>query len=400
VTRLAAALCVGALATCLGSASAAKQGGIFLVGTTGASVQIDPQVSYVTTAWWLQYATAAKLYNYPDERGPAGALLRPEVASRFTVSRDGKTYTFTIRTGFRFSDGSPVNARSFEYAIERALNRDLASPAAQFITDPNGTNIVGAKEFYAGDAKRIRGVRIKADRLIVRLTRPDGTFLSKITLPFFQATSTKLPLANEVTAGYPSAGPYYFSRNEVDELTSIRRNPYWKRGPGRQRPRHLSGVDVQWGLNEQTAFQQVLADGLDEGPLPSAEVQAAAERFGVNKTRFWTMPVNCTGFISFNNEKGVFAKNPALRKAVNWAVDRRSTCPCPARTRGGPGRISFHRACPDRSRRRRVSRTRRRPISRGRRGSRPVTSGTARSSSRPRAPERSTQPWRIWCAAT
>ena len=94
-----------ALTAGLASASPAKQGGIFRLGTTGASTQVDPQVAYVTTAWWLEYATAAKLYNYPDKSGQAGGLLRPEVASGFAVSGDGRTYTFTIRKGFRFSDG-------------------------------------------------------------------------------------------------------------------------------------------------------------------------------------------------------------------------------------------------------------------------------------------------------
>ena len=66
-----------------------KSGGVFRVGTTGASVQVDPQLAYITTAWWLEYATAAKLYNYPDRKGPVGNLLVPEVASRFTVSNGG-----------------------------------------------------------------------------------------------------------------------------------------------------------------------------------------------------------------------------------------------------------------------------------------------------------------------
>ena len=80
----------------------------------------------MTTAWWLEYATAAKLYNYPDKSGQAGGLLRPEVASGFAVSGDGRTYTFTIRKGFRFSDGAPVTAKNFAYAIKRAMDRDLA----------------------------------------------------------------------------------------------------------------------------------------------------------------------------------------------------------------------------------------------------------------------------------
>src|SRR6186997_2630986 len=75
----------------LAGAARDPTGGIFRVGTTGASVQIDPQLSYVSTGWWLEYATAAKLYDYR----PGGKLV-PEVASRFTVSNRGKRYTFFL----------------------------------------------------------------------------------------------------------------------------------------------------------------------------------------------------------------------------------------------------------------------------------------------------------------
>ena len=131
---------------------ALKKGGIFRYGLVGASTQVDPQLAYVTTAWSLEYATAAKLYNYPDKKGPAGSKLIPEVASKFTVSKSGKVYTFTIRPGFIFSDGSKVTAKNFKYAIERTANHDLASPGAPFITDPTGTNIVGAKAVNDGKA--------------------------------------------------------------------------------------------------------------------------------------------------------------------------------------------------------------------------------------------------------
>src|SRR5262245_49130603 len=162
-----------------------RRGGVLRVGTTGASVQVDPQLAYITTAWWLEYATAAKLFNYPDKKGPAGSILRPEVASKYVVSNGGKRYTFFIRKGFRFSDGTPVTAGSFKYAINRVANKNLASPGAQFITDENGTNIVGAREVNDGNGTDVRGVRVMGNRLIINLTRPDGAFLAKITMPFF-----------------------------------------------------------------------------------------------------------------------------------------------------------------------------------------------------------------------
>ena len=323
----ASLLVASSFASAAGNSGALKKGGIWRAGTTGASVQVDPQLAYITTAWWLEYATAAKLYNYPDKSGPAGSKLVPEVASKFTVTNGGKRYTFFIRKGFKFSDGTAVTASSFKYAINRTANKDLASPGAQFITDPTGTNIVGAKDVNDGKGNNVSGVQVKGNKLIVNLTRGDGTFLSKITMPFFQATSSKLPLTKEIVNvsgnDLPSAGPYYMSRNAPDDLTQLRQNKFWKPGPGRNRPRNLAGLDYKWNLNEQTGFNQVKANQLDEGPLPAAEVQGVASQYGVNKTRFWTKSQNCTGYLPLNTANSLFKNNLPLRQAVNYAVSRK-----------------------------------------------------------------------------
>jgi peptide/nickel transport system substrate-binding protein len=312
-----------------GSSHAFKKGGIWRYGATGASVQVDQQLAYITTAWWMEYATAAKLYNYPDKAGPAGTKLVPEVASKFTVGNNGKRYTFTIRKGFRFSDGTPVTAKNFKRAIDRTANKALASPGAPFITDLNGTNIVGAKAVNDGKANSVRGVVAKGNKLIISLTKPDGTFMAKITMPFFQATSTKLPLTKEVVnvnkSNMPSAGPYYMTRNNPDRLTQLRQNPFWKKGPGRNRPRNLKGVDVLWNQNEQTLFNQTLANEIDEDAfMPAAEVAGVAKRYGVNKTRFWSKSQNCTGYLPMNTSRPLFKGNTALRQAINYAIDRKS----------------------------------------------------------------------------
>jgi ABC-type oligopeptide transport system substrate-binding subunit len=303
-----------------GAASGFRQGGIFRVGVAGASVQIDPQLAYLTTAWGLEYATAAKLFNYPDKTGAAGNRLVPEVASRYRVSRDGRTWTFTIRKGFRFSDGSAVTAESFAYAIDRVANHDLASPGAAFITDPNGTNIVGARAVNDGRARHVRGVVARGNHLVIRLTRPDWTLPTKLAMPFFQATSTKLPLSREVVSGYPSAGPYFFNSHEPGVVTELRRNQYY----GGRRSRHLRGVEVRWNLNEQSAVDRVLANELDEGPIPAAQVGGVASRFGVNRARFWAKPTSCLGILVFNSDRPLFKNNVALRRALSWAVDRRA----------------------------------------------------------------------------
>ena len=318
-----AMLVIGAGLLVAGTVTGARRDRVFRVGMTGSSVKIDPQVAYVTTAWWLEYATAAKLFNYPDKPAPAGARVVREAAARYAVSDHGRTYTFWIRKGFRFSDGTPVTARSFAYAIDRALSPGLGAPAADLVTDPTGTNIVGAQRVRDGEATHARGVKARGRRLTIRLVTPDASLPVKLALPFFQATSTRLPLTREVNVGYPSAGPYYFSRNDVDRLTSIRRNPYWHRGPGRQRPRHLGGLDVRWGVDEQIAYVQVTRGELDAGPLPAARVVPVAQRFGVNKSRFWVEPTSCTSYMPFNSSRPLFHRNPALRRAISWAIDRK-----------------------------------------------------------------------------
>jgi ABC-type transport system substrate-binding protein len=323
-----ASLLVAASFASAGTASSkVKQGGTWKFGTEGASVQVDPQLAYITTAWWLEYATAAKLYNYADKAGPAGAKLVPEVASRFTVSNNGKTYTFFLRKGFKFSNGKAVTGANFKYAINRALNKTLASPGAQFITDPAGTNIVGGAKVNHGKAKSASGVVVKGSKLIVHLTKPDATFLAKITMPFFQATSTSLPLTKEVVTvkgnNLPSAGPYYYSRNNVDVETSIKKNPFYKAGPGRHRPHNLSELDVLWNQNEQTLFNQTKANQIDENEtLPPDQVTGVKNQYGLNKSRFWAEPQNCTGYLPMNMSRAPFQNNLALRQAVNYAIER------------------------------------------------------------------------------
>jgi ABC-type transport system substrate-binding protein len=66
----------------------------------------------------------------------------------------------------------------------------------------------------------------------------------------------------------------------------------------------------------------VNANQLDQGPIPAAEVQNVANQYGVNRSRFWVKATDCVGRLAFNNRSGLFHNNVAMRKAVNWALDR------------------------------------------------------------------------------
>jgi peptide/nickel transport system substrate-binding protein len=328
----ASLLVAASLASAAGSAPAKiKKGGTYKVATVGGSVSVDPQVAYVSTAWWAEYATAGRLYNYPDKPAPVGTQLVPEIAKSFKVSNNGKKYTFTLRKNFKFSDGKKVTAKSFQYAINRALNKKLNSPGGPFMSDPAGSFIVGADKVRAGSTNKAKGVKAKGNKLIIRLKHADGTFMAKITMPFFQATSKKLPLTKEVlkvknTKTIPTAGPYAWSNVVPDRLWVLKKNKFYKPGKaGHKRPQNINALRLEWNVPEEAGYLKTLKNQYDEGPLPAAHVQEVKKRFGTNKSRYWSKPLVGTGYLALNvsHKNGIFKGNVPMRKAVNWAVNRK-----------------------------------------------------------------------------
>src|ERR1051325_10643669 len=206
-------------ATFAGAASskadnAAKKGGTLRLNMSGTDVDFsDPSLAYGVQSWQIEYATALKLYNYPDKPKPLGGKIQPEGAAGFpVVSKDGKTYTITIRSGYKFNDGTPVTAKNYAFAINRALSKTMQSPAAPFIDTLNGANaqiggIVGANAVVTGARSTASGVKVKGNKLIIKLLQPDGGMLAKLGMPFFQALETNMATDPTGLATYPLARP-------------------------------------------------------------------------------------------------------------------------------------------------------------------------------------------------
>src|SRR5438874_6296190 len=116
---LGAILLVAAgFASAASKSSAAKKGGTMRMNMSATDVDFsDPSLAYGTISWQIEYATQLKLLNYPDKAPPLGSRLQPEAAVGLPiVANSGKTYTFTIKKGLRFSDGSAVTAKNFKWA--------------------------------------------------------------------------------------------------------------------------------------------------------------------------------------------------------------------------------------------------------------------------------------------
>jgi Bacterial extracellular solute-binding proteins, family 5 Middle len=173
-----------------GSRSSTTRGRILQIRMTDDWLDgTDPAIGAApgSKEWpWLQqllYATCARLLTYRDLAAPAGWRLVPEVAERLpSVSRDGRTYTLTIRSGFRFSppSGQPVTAATFKYSIERALSPELGAeaprcrsrPTAWSRRLPGGT--LGAHLRHPHEPKQTRDPALPTGR---GFPRADGTLL-------------------------------------------------------------------------------------------------------------------------------------------------------------------------------------------------------------------------------
>ena len=304
------------------AAPSAQRGGTVVVDMTTDVDYIDPQLSYYGETWKLEGATACKLFNWPDKEGTAGAVATPEVAAGLPlVSKDGKTYTFTIRKGFRFSNGKAVTAKSFADAFNRFANPRMQSTGVQFLDI-----VKGAQAVINGDAGSISGVKASGSKLVVQLTRASPDFIARTTMPFVQAIDGTL--AGQIDANginqYASCGPYYFSSRTPGRSITLKRNPYYKGS----RAANPDTIQVNIGNDVAVAFQNVEKGTTDyaSGGIPATEWKNVTSKYGLNKKdgRVQVRPLLDVRYIALNHARPLFKDNPQLAKAVNWVVDRQA----------------------------------------------------------------------------
>ena len=304
------------------SAAKAQKGGTFTMELSTDIDYVDPQLTYYTPTWQLHYATACKLFNWPDKEGDAGAVLTPEVAAGFPlVSNNGKTYVFTIKPGFKFSNGQAVTAQSFKNAMERMANPKMASQGSPFLDV-----VAGAQAAIDGKASNISGVKVVGNKLSITLIKSAPDFLARLSMPFFQAIDTTLAKTIDPNGvqTYSSCGPYYFSAYTPNRSITLKRNPNYKG----TRAANVDTIQVNVGASLEVMYQNTLkgTDDYAYGGIPPAEWSNVAKQFGVNKKdgRLQVRPQLVINYVAMNHDRALFKNNPQLAKAVNWSIDRQA----------------------------------------------------------------------------
>jgi peptide/nickel transport system substrate-binding protein len=289
---------------------AVRNGGTFRIAISSLDA-IDPATAYGAGSYLG--ATCAKLINGADT---SSSRLFPEVAAGFpTVSRDGKTYSFTLRKSYRFNTGGHVTAASFAHEINRVLSAKLQSGYAVYFQD-----IVGAQGVLDGHVSTASGIRASGYKLVIHLSAPVPDLIARLTLPAACSVPSTLPIEpGGVGAPLPAAGPYYIAQYIPGRSLVLKRNRHY-RGP---RPHHVDQFVVSFVDSESSALSEVKsgqADWADVTPDTLTAGLTARER--ANRAQFFIRPGAGVRYLAMNTSRGIFKNNPKLRRAVNFAIGR------------------------------------------------------------------------------
>ena len=245
-----------------------------------------------------------------DENGQ----LVPGQAESYEVSEDGLTWTFHLREGLKWSDGSDLNANDFVYSWKRVCDPMVAAPYAETVL----SMVEGYDKAIEGDLDALQVVASDDNTLVVTLNAPCsyfGSLAAFATLsPVQQATVEANGDAWATSAEtYISNGPFYVSEWVPGSYIMMTKNPYYWNADAIK----LDGI--KWNLIEDSnaaysAYQT--GEVLMIKDVPTEEIPTLKDN-----AEFHVDPIIGTYYLSMNLERDAF-KDVKVRKALSLAIDR------------------------------------------------------------------------------
>jgi peptide/nickel transport system substrate-binding protein len=282
---------------------------------------LDPALSYTVQGWSIMWNVYLPLLGYKHVNGPAGATLVPYLAKSMpTVTNGGKTYTFMLRSGLKYSDGTPIKASDFKATIERDYKVD--SPGVGFFG-----GIVGA-DACASNPKTCDLKGITADdstgKITIKLTAPQGDFEYILATTFAALVPAGSPDKDQSTTPLPSSGPYMIQSYKPNKQVIIVRNPNFKASDfgGSVPAGNPDKMTIDIIGDPSVALTRTL-NGQEDYDFQQPPVDRLSELQNkyANQIKVYT-PAN-TFYFFMNNRVAPF-DNVNIRKAVNYAINRQA----------------------------------------------------------------------------
>ncbi|MBO1331188.1 ABC transporter substrate-binding protein [Streptomyces sp. VRA16 Mangrove soil] len=340
--RLAAALAVTAIAVGAaacgpedskagsgGAASAPKKGGTLTVLNSSPQEDFDPARLYTSGGGNIPSLVFRTLTTRNREDGAAGAKVVPDLATDLgTPSKNATVWTYHLKDGLKYEDGSAITSADIKYGIERSFAAEL-SGGAPYLRDW----LIGGADYEGPykDKKGLDSIETPDEKTIVfHLNKPEGEFPYLAT----QTQTTPVPKAKDTGTKYEqhpvSSGPYKVVKNEGDgEHLVLARNTHWSAATDAERKAYPDKIDVRSGLDSAVINQRLSASrGADAAAVTTDTNLGPAELAKVSgdkdlAARVGTGHFGYTNYIAFNPKVKPF-DNPKVRQAISYAVDRTS----------------------------------------------------------------------------
>jgi peptide/nickel transport system substrate-binding protein len=323
VLAVAAVAALG-LASCGGGGSSSggggKEGGT-LNGTYASFPDyLDPALSYTAEGWTAMADVYIPLLTYKHAEGTEGSEVIPGLAKEMPkISNGGKTYTLFLRPGLKYSNGKPVKASDFTYAVERCFK--LNSGGSVFYTA-----IKGAEKFAETKTGGIPGIHTddKTGEIKIELEQPRGTFTNELGLMFVAPTPQGTPMEDLSANPPPATGPYMITKSQPGRGWEYARNPYWAKANAKAMPEYPSGhVDkakMTVVRNPDTQVNDIEQGKYDwmQNPPPANRYSEVKEKY--EGSQFKVVPTISVYYFWMNTTQPPF-NDPKVRQAVNYAVD-------------------------------------------------------------------------------
>src|SRR5436305_3267897 len=220
-----------ALAACGSSSSSSSSGSASTSGKNGGTITIASGTAPQSADQGLDFTTQGnQLYSVVNTplltfargvQGTAGSKIQPALAKSLpTVSNGGKTYTFTLRPGLKYSNGQPIKASDVVLALERDLK--IPSQAASFISG----YVAGADAYAKGKAKTISGVTTdnSTGKITVHLLTPFEPIVDIFALPMTAPVPTSTGMKNLASTGTIGDGPYKWGQITANQSYTLVKN--------------------------------------------------------------------------------------------------------------------------------------------------------------------------------
>ncbi|WP_242088704.1 ABC transporter substrate-binding protein [Curtobacterium sp. DN_7.5] len=319
-----------ALSACSGGgssddASGTSKGGTLNILTTSTAVHLDPATSQNLNITTLGLVLR-RLTAWDVEPGKVAKVV-PDLATNTGDSSDGgKTWTYHLKDGLKFQDGTPITTKDIKWGIERSFAPTLTGGLSY-----HKSLLVGG-DSYKGpfDGKTLDSIETPDDKTIVfKLNAAYGDWPWLVSMPAFAPVPDgKGTNTGEYDAKPVASGPYQVQSNTQGSQITLVRNEYWSAKTDSVRTAGPSKVVFKESQDPSTVTQTLIADNGDAKDSFGATYLGAAELNQVRSNpsaqdRLATSKAGPIQYMAINTQKGKLA-DKQVRQALQYAVDKKS----------------------------------------------------------------------------